>query len=651
MTENGGQPEDDAGGTTRRSVLQSLGAVGGFGSVNEPGDSSIASLGLSDNGAKDVSLLQNTTWQLEHSDNNYYKPLGNDTIIHFETYSGLTYVGRQWSDYGNPSSNSDRRGAWKHTFSLFSYTMQVYEEPDSDGTDSSMNDCRVGNVILGDKIKTATVEVDTAEEAECTKDESEDITERDNVAVSLRRDPDLFNFLRPDAFEELGESEVDLIVGNDLDDCDGEWGGKTKVKKLLAGIGKPLRATFTNYEQRAQNIVAEREEEAAKRLISKVVQLGFWKLLGRTVCVGTAGCGAVATGLSLLSWAREETADKDPEITFARGFSKTYAPDPSSSEYFFPGLGSQIVFDVFVAPDEDKEGTFTVKSHYDIDIEIGMAAGYEWSPQWEIRVPGANPPSGDEETGRPADEYMPEPLPKGDDPDLENCEDHVTDPGRMTNVRLQWAAAEGKNTNPPAAAFCLSNDTPTPGEEIELNAEEAAEIAAERNISIDSYDWTIRKYSCERPPLTFKKYKRSGKITSYTPEYEGCYSVELEVVANESRMADTWHTRFEARNRDESEAAKELSGNSCEESSGSAFMGATGSVALGTTGSSSRGMKGILEATDLRKARNLWATEGTTIPGTDGKEMDSDTLQTLTAEYNEDWNLFQVETEWGVKDE
>ncbi len=588
----------------RQSILRRLDPDGDLADVDPGGDGEFDHAGSGDGvGGQAMrtrtqtdwdTRLSEASWILNHTDGAVDTEYRSGYVAdrdYYRTHHSIAYLGGQWSDYGNPAGDSERSGAWKHTFVLHSYTFHVDEDPGSDGSPGSIDSDPVGDLEPGSEVQSGRIEVDVAESEQGP-------VHRENVAVSLRRNGNLFHFFHPDAFEELLQTEVEVQC--ETGDCDEDLLGEMPMMELLAktagGSDRSLRATFDDYQVAIQRAQDEQSEEAMNAAMEELFKMGATFAIA-WACSNPVTCGLGMVGVGLLDILLSGEEQPEPEVTFTRGFEKDY--DPSNG----PGIGHQMLFDVYAPPDPNKKGTFTVKSHHDVQgpgrtsHSGSQPAQFNAAPQWEIEVPGAPPPSDGDQSYPRNVEYQPKPL----SPDPES--EHVT-----TNVPVDFAY---RSIKPPAADFTMDPELPNDGETVRFDASDTRN----RGMTIDSYEWSVWTYDCEGIVPVTKQFTRSGETFEESFE-KGCYVVKLQVETKANTEDAMWRS-FEVGERETETAV--------------------------------RGSDDVLDGEDLKTSRDLWAADEP-VPGTGGETLDTDTLQELTTGYNDSWDLFQEETDWGVKD-
>lgn len=285
-----------------------------------------------------------------------YKPEGDETRHVVErTNTQLHYLDSNWVNVGNPQgppqagSDDQPDGAWKHTFVLSSASFGL-ERTEQDGR--YLEDWHVSDEI---QVNPGGFWIDTHPgSSEGDSGWSLDERHTDPVAVSVRRDPDLYGFLDPVDFEDQ------------LRDADQE------VRNELAR--NPEGVSTTNVTRTKARI---EEQNAQVSLGITIVSLVIGAGVSLSFLPGfLLGAGFVALDWALTGFDLVENEYRS-QVPYNYGIS-----NEQPTERVTAAAGQYITFDVYVAPDETDEGSvgkFTVGSRQRFD------------PAWKVRIDRSKP--------------------------------------------------------------------------------------------------------------------------------------------------------------------------------------------------------------------------------------------------------------------
>lgn len=265
------------------------------------------------------------------------------------TFTQLRYLQSEWVNAGNPDrSSSDSEagsnGAWKHTFALSSTSFGLERSEEEEEDDWSASD-EVAINSSGFWINAHT-------EAFNDTDWSLDEEHTDPVAVSVRRDPDLYAFLNPDDF------------ANQLRSADQE------VRDELA---RDPRGVSTANITRTKARIEERDSWVSfgVSMVGLIVGAGISWSFPPALLLGV--------GFLVVDWALTDfdllENEYESKIPYNYGISNK---QPGSG----PATGNYLVFDVYVSPVEtegDSVGKFTIGTEQ------------RSAPAWKVKIDQLKP--------------------------------------------------------------------------------------------------------------------------------------------------------------------------------------------------------------------------------------------------------------------
>lgn len=272
--------------------------------------------------------------------------LGRESLV--RTSTTLEYLDVTWEEVGNPASEENAPdGAWKHTFGWSSTGLTFLRDDPSEPWSTALE---YSQTVLEMNNRFA---VNGHHEDPVIDDPRYVPTEEwtDDIAVSVRRDPNLFAFLDSGKFEEA-LAEVDQEARDEL-------------------AANPKGITTSNATK------VKRAVEKNNTLKSYGFTILGWvmgAIIGK-LSLGTGVGLVVGIVISVVSWMETDFSvfgfTPDPDLEYNKGVSN-YASKRGRGRT----VGHYAVFDVYVTP--DSTGQFTVQSQHDSSPASGASYNGEF---------------------------------------------------------------------------------------------------------------------------------------------------------------------------------------------------------------------------------------------------------------------------------
>jgi hypothetical protein len=500
---------DDSAGTselgfnlTRRTLLHSLG-IAGLGVGAAVPDADIEKFQTEQREDFDPSSVQWTArdrtfaaWDTQ-SDGNIEKVISpyedNDKSLNeidrseisiiFTSHTILKYLNVEWDDFGNPDPSLDVDGAWKHTFSISSYGLWLVNLGSLPGN-SDMEDLWI--VVPGPAdepflsqdvieylrelgyVLTGLIDPGEVENfgypgpnARSLLEIAPDI-DSDKIAISVRRDRDLFNVLNPTKFRQAlhGVSQRSINTEEDIVDYQQERRMKSSFRNLTShtyATDGDLFSEITNTNSSniaaLQNEIAIQEKE--RSLASGTLSLGLGMAgLATTVLsaplLGPIGLalGVAGVGIGFLSTVPEllEAVFDPPEqrVPPHEGFFIQLPEDAKG-----PTAGHSTIFDIYMSPsvsssDSPLSANFSVRSQYGLKFANWISNPKDHLSIWKLQLESR--PHPDNRKTDASDTYSAFPLPF-DNPDVD------PERGRDAERKIDFDDKEDLVTFRPTASF------------------------------------------------------------------------------------------------------------------------------------------------------------------------------------------------------
>lgn len=490
------------------------------------------------------------------------------------TNTQLQYLGAQWERFGNPNSDADSDWHLKHTFALTSYSLAlrpwvVKQEGSSlsaDGMDwvpavrmddlpANVNDYlkkKHGDPGFGDSLHRVKEKVDVKTDFEIKtlqtslRDEesrqSQDSTDYttmvdidgppivDNVALSVRRDSDLYGFAEPESFWKaaFGKDESYLPeTGNKL----ASTPPVVPVLETLSNhVENPMDVQYRDVVERAPNdrvdqVLGQRKQANERGRLYNWFESSAGLALG---IAGLAAGGALVTGagLALAVWgwldatqtALKSSPDEAPPY---KGVHQPY-----SYKWDHPAAASFVMFDAYVDPNEQftlgSKPQFTVRVRHE---ESGNSPSLDEESIWVVAFDEQIPDG-------PNDDYDPASIHNARILPWEKAKEHLSDES-SDDHKISYDKDGELVTFRPQPTFSIEPAEPTAGED-EVTFDPSNTMIG--GAPIAKYEWKLWKlatYADEadaNPKCQRRRVRLSdagGERNIFETEDEGVQTVEF----------------------------------------------------------------------------------------------------------------------------
>lgn len=512
----------------------------------------------------------------------------NEWYVAHATNTQLQYLGAQWEAFGNPNSNPAGDGDWhlRHTFALTSYSLalrpwvlrweenldfaermdwvpavemgnlpehvnkylkQKYGHP---GLSSDLKMLRERERLSSALGRSTGAEFEIKTLQHWSGDDEDDGHKPgdstdyptvdwdgppmvDNVAISVRRDSDLFGFADPKNFWRAAFENDDSFPDLDGDDPEQPPPVVPALETLNNHVENPTSAQYRDVRESGMNDrvdqVLERRQDAEERR-----KLYNWFESSTGLALGIAGLTAtgpaaalVTTGglaLSVWGWLGSTASALRSESTEAPPYKGVYQPYSYDRDY--PAAASFVVFDVYVSPEDAginpmSKPYFTVRvKHEDDANNSDLDEESIWVVTFDEEIPDG-----------PNDDYDPSAIhnarilpPESAETrlDAESSDDHrisYDEDGEVVSFR-------------PEPTFSIEPGTPTVGDEVTFDPRNTRIGGA----PIEKYEWKLWKLSgykdepdsnpqCKRQRVSLPDARREANI--FESEEEGVRTVEF----------------------------------------------------------------------------------------------------------------------------
>ena len=350
--------------------------------------------------------LRRLQWQTQHTtiSSQYFQdtPVSNDISDELpfwtaRTMTSLRLLDVSWTRYGNPTSDDINTGAWQYTFLLTSDAWAVTpyyflprqeNDPIPDNVGFVPHHYRIKPDDIYPDSEKKTIEGNTGFTDFLKVQSSDEYGEAEDVAVSARRDPDLYGFSNTEDLIEKFIKEKDSENVKNL---------RFKLRQALSEKrGEPfdLANPSSAFVETTHPATSNKKDTTA--LISIATTLaGF----------SSAGFGAFWGGVTIIKSLLELFNQETGDLAYYEGFKMS---DPGENR---PVSGFYVMFDAYVGP--NNKASIEVESRHEfIRHEFSSSGGSlaKVNPTWYVQfdAPPAPPKASIEdlfESASPTSEF------------------------------------------------------------------------------------------------------------------------------------------------------------------------------------------------------------------------------------------------------
>jgi hypothetical protein len=513
------------------------------------------------------------------------------------TNTQLQYLGAQWEPFGNPNANHAGDGDWhlRHTFVLTSYSLALrpwlvptekYAQPaermdwvpavklrDLPEHVSGYLKEKHPNPKISDEVERLkwAEELSTGTEFEIktlrywSGENDDDVIKPgestdyptaewdwspmvDNVAISVRRDSDLFGFADPKSFwravfhNEDSFSEED---GNDLTQLPPDAPG---LEILNNHVENPTSAQYrdvreTEMNDRVDQVLEQRQDAEEQQDLYNWFESSTGLALGITGLAASGPAAPLVTAgglaLSVWGWLGSTASVLRSEATEAPPYKGVYQPYSYSHDY--PAAASFVMFDVYVNPEDAgidpmSKSYFTVRTRHE-DSADSSALDEEniWVVTFDQEIPDG-----------PNDDYDPEKLHSARIVPPNQAETQL-EHGSKDAHRITYDENDEIVTFRPEPTFSIEPEAPRAGDEVTFDPRNTMIGGA----PIAKYEWDLRKFTQSRAgpdaeptgqprPISLPDDQKGAESNIFDSETEGVVQKRLNQPGRYEMKLTVW---------------------------------------------------------------------------------------------------------------